>query len=265
MLADIHQVAIVRRNPQPEELADPTVCVVDVGGDHSPELNNFDHHQFPADSKPACALTLVLQHLGVYEDARQFCEWLEPAEWFDTRGPVETAKWLGVEREALVRLNSPIDITLLRRFAIADQHLPGEPLWQIMQYIGEDTLGYIRMLRDRMEFLSKHTEIWEIPGTADQLAIYLPRTTPMPNDPSMGLNRFVDESTFSTSVCALIYPDRRGSGYGMSRFNDHPTMEFTLIENEDDVHFAHARGFLAKTSSSDPERLLELLSLALRK
>jgi len=39
-------------------------------------------------------------------------------------------------------------------------------------------------------------------------------------------------------------------------------MDFTRLENEDDVHFAHARGFVAKTSATDPTRLRELLSLA---
>ena len=47
---------------------------------------------------------LVLQDLGVYEDARAFCDWLEPAEWFDTRGPMETARWLEIDREKLFKL-----------------------------------------------------------------------------------------------------------------------------------------------------------------
>jgi len=262
ILSDVHQVGIVRREPTEEELDDPRVCVVDVGGRHEPELMNFDHHQFPRDSTPACALTLVLQHLGVYEEARRFCEWLEPAEWFDTRGPVETADWLGVERETLSKLNSPIDVTVLRRFAMCDKLNPGEPLWTIMQFIGEDTLGYVRSLADRMRFISKNIEVWDIPGGDGAKAVFLSRTTPMPKDPSMGLARYVDESEFSADITALIYPDRRGEGYGLSRFNDHSSMEFTRVEKEDDVHFAHARGFLAKTSASDPERLLELLGLA---
>ncbi len=133
-----------------------------------------------------------------------------------------------------------------------------------MQYIGEDTLRYVRKLQDRMHFLSEHIEIWNIPGSEGEIAVYLPRTQPMPRDPSVGLSRFVDESDFARDVRALIYPDRRGEGYGMSRFNDHPSMEFTLLDQEDDVHFTHSRGFLAKTSTSDPDRLLELVSLAFR-
>ena len=34
------------------------------------------------------------------------------------------------------------------------------------------------------------------------------------------------------------------------------------IDEEDDVHFAHARGFVAKTSATEKERLKELLRAA---
>jgi hypothetical protein len=35
-----------------------------------------------------------------------------------------------------------------------------------------------------------------------------------------------------------------------------------MIEHHHDVHFAHPRGFVAKTSASDVERLRELLAAA---
>ncbi|MEI6675088.1 MAG: MYG1 family protein [Verrucomicrobiota bacterium] len=102
---------IVRLEPTAADLADPTIAVVDVGGEHRPDLGNFDHHQFSKDHPPLCALSLVLQYLGVYEDALAFCDWLEPTEWLDTRGPQETSRWLGIERDTLAKLNSPIDVT----------------------------------------------------------------------------------------------------------------------------------------------------------
>ena len=119
VLLALHPVPVIRREPAPEDLANPAICVVDVGHRHEPALNNFDHHQLPRDHPPTCSLSLVLQHLGLYQDALQFCEWLETAEWFDCRGLVTTGKWLGVEPAILTKLNSPIDITLLRRFALA--------------------------------------------------------------------------------------------------------------------------------------------------
>ena len=69
LLAARHGVPIVRREPEQTDLDDPNVLVVDVGGEHEPARGNFDHHQFPRDHAPICALSLVLQDLGLYEDA----------------------------------------------------------------------------------------------------------------------------------------------------------------------------------------------------
>ena len=261
LLLATHPAAIVRREPTPADLADPTIAVVDVGGQHQAELANFDHHQFPRDHPPMCALSLVLQHLGVYQDALAFCDWLEPAEWLDTRGPQETSRWLGIERSTLAKLNSPIDVTLLRRFASVTRLTPSEPLWEVMRWIGADLLAYLRNLRQRLDFIAAVGEFWEIPSpTGPFQVLYLPRTDPLPDEPSAGLGRFIDSLPAGRTVVGLVYPDRRGSGFGMSRHNDHPGLDFTRIGGCDDVHFAHARGFVAKTSATDPARLRELLA-----
>ncbi len=254
-------VPVVRREPTDEDLADPATAVVDVGHEHAPERGNFDHHQFPKDHPPTCSLSLVLQHLGVYEDARAFCDWLEPAEWFDTRGPVETARWLGIEREKLSKLNSPIDTTLLRRFAMTSELHPGDPLWEVMRWIGADLLDYLKNLRERLDFIAKTGEFWEIKSLDGPFhVLYLPRTEPLPDEPSSGLGRFIDAHGDGRNVVGLVYPDRRGKGFGLSRHNDHPRLDFTRIQDCEDVHFAHARGFVAKTSATDPQRLLDLMN-----
>jgi len=259
LLAAVHRVPIVRREPTPDDLADVSTAVVDVGGEHTPERHNFDHHQFPADHPPVCALSLVLQHLGVYEDARQFCDWLEPAEWFDSRGPNATAKWLGVNRDTMNKLNSPVDVTVLRRFAKAKRLEPGEPLWEILSYIGQDLLDYLRELRARLDFIAQHAQIWNMD---DHEVFFLPRIEPLGDEPSAGIGRYLESIGKNESVVALIYPDRRGSGYGLSRHNDAPHYDFTRIEKEPDVHFAHARGFVAKASATERERVKELLAMA---
>ena len=258
-----HPVSIHRREPDETDLADPATAVVDVGGEHEPARGNFDHHQFPKDHPPLCALSLVLQHLGVYDDARIFCDWLETTERFDTRGPFDTAKWLGVSRDSLAKLISPSDITLLRRFAKSSVVMPGEILWELMRWVGSDLLDYLATQRQRLSFLTEHTEFWDIATGADQFRVlFLPRTDPLPDEPSAGLDRFIASHPEKPEVAGLVYPDRRGSGFGLSRHRDHPRLDFTRIDACDDVHFAHARGFVAKTSATDPQRLRELLGLA---
>lgn len=263
VLLAVHAAPIVRREPEPADLADASVAVVDVGHVHEPALNNFDHHQLPKDHPPTCSLSFVLQHLGLYEDARSFCDWLEPAEWFDCRGASDTARWLGVDRGVVGKLNSPIDGTLLRRFAQSTQLSPGEPLWEIMRLIGDDLLTHLRSLRDRLDFIARHAELWTLDDVAGApCALFLPRTEPLPDDPSAALERYVESRGLGNRVIALISPDRRSEGYGLSRHRDSARLDFTRIAGEPDVHFAHARGFVAKTSATDPQRLRHLLRLA---
>jgi hypothetical protein len=260
VLLALHPVPIVRREPTASDLNDPQVAVVDVGHQHDPARNNFDHHQLPKDHAPTCSLSLVLQHLGIYTDARQFCEWLEPAEWFDCRGPISTAKFLGIERNALPKLNSPIDITLLRRFALADRIEPTAPLWAIMRMIGEDLLEYVRTLRARLDFIAQHAQVWELLlGGEPAHILFLPRTDPLPEEPSMGIERYIEAQNLSGKIVGTVAPDRRSTGYGLSRFQDNPRLDFTRIAEAPGVHFAHARGFVAKTSLTDHAQIKTLL------
>ncbi len=260
VLLALHPVPLVRREPTPADLAAPATAVVDVGHRHEPALNNFDHHQLPKDHPPTCALSLALRHLGVYDDARQFCDWLETAEWFDCRGPLTTAKWLGVTPEALAKLSSPVDLTLLRRFALVSRLDPGQPLWEVMRMIGDDMLDYIKSLRARLDFIGQHAEVWsvDLAGTPAKV-LFLPRTDPLPDDPSMGLERYVESVGLSAEVVGIVSPDRRSSGYGLSRYRDSARLDFSRVADDPAVHFAHARGFVAKTSATAPEELRQLL------
>ncbi|MDF1755419.1 MAG: MYG1 family protein [Verrucomicrobiales bacterium] len=267
LLVHIHQAPVVRREPTPEDLADPETLVIDVGHEHDPERGNFDHHQFPRDYPPTCALSLVLQHLELYDDARKFCDWLEPAEWFDTRGPNETAKWLGVEREIISKTNSPVDITLLRRFAKCTELTPDSPIWQFMNMIGEDLITYLKELRTRLEYIDQHAQFWTLESSSfgPYEVIYMPRTNPLPDDASSGLGRYIEEQGKEETVIAIVYPDRRGDGFGLSRYNDDQRVDFSALENAcEDVHFAHARGFVCKTSATEEARLKDLITMAVK-
>ncbi|MEM9158346.1 MAG: MYG1 family protein [Verrucomicrobiota bacterium] len=255
-----HPVAIVRREPTPEDLENPQVAVIDVGHDHNPAKNNFDHHQFDRDATPTCSLSLVLQHLKLYDEARLFCDWLETAEWLDCRGPNNTAKELGVDRDIFSKLVSPIDVTLLRRFAQASEVKPGELLYEIMQIVGQDLLEYVEQMKARLVFIEKHAQIWEV---ENRKFIFLPRTDPLPAEPSAGLGRYVFTKGLESEVIGMIYPDRRSEGYGLSRYDDSKALDFTQIDSETDVHFAHRAGFVAKTTATDKTRLKQLLAKAL--
>ena len=253
-------VPIFRRDPTAEELTDPEIAVVDIGHQHDPKLNNFDHHQFARDSDPSCALSLVLQKFGIYEDAKEFCSWLETTEWFDCRGPNDTAEWLGVDREAMAKLNSPLDVTMFQAFAKQNEHQPGEPVWEVMKMMGTDLVSYVVNLRSRMNQVAEHEEIWELGEEGNSMKVaFVPRTDPGIEDASGGLAWRVKELGLEEEVVAMVYPDSRGEGYGMRRYNDSTVVDFSKLSEEPDVHFTHNRGFIAKTSGTEISRLKELL------
>ena len=261
LLVARHGVPIFRRDPSEEELVDPSVAVVDVGHFHEPEKNNFDHHQFPRDHPPTCALTLVMQHMGIYEDGKMFCDWLEPAEWFDTRGPQKTAEWLGVKRDIISKMNSPIDMTVLRRFSKEVEHQPGEVIYELMKMIGSDLIEYLAGIRARLDLVSQYVQRWEITSGEETFsALYLPRSEDLAEEVSGSLGRYILVNGLDNEIAAMVYPDSRGEGFGLARFNDHPKLDFTRVEGESDVHFAHNSGFLCKSGATEETRLQELLA-----
>ncbi len=255
-----YPVPIFRRDPTEADLSEPQVAALDIGGEHDPARKNFDHHQFPRDHVPTCALSLVLKHLGIYEDAREFCPWLEVAEWFDCRGPKDTAEWLKIDREPLGKLNSPLDITMMKNFARQVEHYPGEPIWEVIRMIGTDLVEFVTNLRTRLDQVAQHTEVWELKTKEQQFkALFLPHSESLPEDANGVLGYQVKALGMEEEILVLVYPDSRGKGYGMRRFNDDPRLDFSLLAEEDDIHFAHARGFIAKTSSVEVDRLKSLL------
>ena len=266
LLAHLHAAPIERRDPTDVDLDDPATCVVDVGGVHDATKNNFDHHQFPRNAPPLCALSLVLMDLGIYEDALSFCSWLRPAEWLDTLGPNETAKLMEIPRSAFSDLNSPIDISLLNRFASSAKLAPEDPVYQVMCMVGEDIINYVRSLRERLNYLKQHSQTWTIETDGDPIhAIFLQQSDVIAEDPSFGLYAFIAEQGKEDTTHALVYPDRRGSGYGLTRYEDCARLNFSQIEDCDGVRFAHKRGFVAKVEVTDPTTLKELLRLAVVK
>jgi len=255
-----HGAPIVRRDPTPDELEDASVAVVDIGGVHDAARMDFDHHHFPREHAPTCALSLVLDHLGLYQDALRFCDWLETAEYFDSRGPKRTAEWLGVPRRAISQLNSPVDLALLRRFAQKSELQAGDTLYEFMRLVGEDLLEYLRVVRERLDFVAQHAERWSIAAGDQRIeAIFLPRTEPLADEPSVAVENFIRAQGLEQEITAIVYPDRRGAGYGIGRFEDHPSLDFSRLEGEADVHFAHKSGFMCKTSATNPDRLKALV------
>lgn len=260
LLGEHAAVTVERREPEPAELDDPAIAVVDVGGRYEPTLRNFDHHQFPREEAPRCAITLILDYLGLLEEARRFCDWLETAELIDVRGPNVTAASFGLSRDQMAAFNSPIDVGMIHRFGDQTTLEPGEPLHVVMSWIGADLAGYLSGMCARIELARAQGQRWVLDDRDGERfhAVFFPRSEPLPDEPSALLAQWVRAEGWEDDIAVLIYPDRRGTGYAVARYQDHPRFDFTRLEGRDGVRFTHPSGFVAKTSITSEEDLKAL-------
>ena len=88
-------VSIFRREPTESDLADQSIAVLDVGGEHESVRAEFSiTTNFPA---TMCPPVHYLSFFNIWEFMKMpvsFVHGLEVAEWFDCRGPKDTAEWL---------------------------------------------------------------------------------------------------------------------------------------------------------------------------
>ena len=104
-------------------------------------------------------------------------------------------------RQAIAQLNSPIDVTLLRRFAAKTELAAGDPLYEFMRYVGADLLDYLRTARARVDFVARHVERWSLTQGDDVIeVVFLPRTEPAVDEPSAAVAGYVRAERLGSTV-----------------------------------------------------------------
>ena len=76
------------------------------------------------------------------------------------------------------------------------------------------------------------------------------------------MDNYIRSEGLGEVIQVIVYPDRRGEGYGIGRYEDHPRFDFSRVQQEPDVHFAHKSGFMCKTTATAPDRLRALIARA---
>jgi len=225
---------VFRRDPTSEELEDSAVVVVDVGAQLDPEKNNYDHHQ---ERNLDCALVQVLKSMKLYESALATFKWLGFTNDLDTKGPFMVSKNLGINPDVMFGMLSPIEEQILFMFG-QTKEVP-EYLIDLMRKIGEGLLEKIQFTATRMGELELMASTVEVNGLVGIVS-------PIEDRPSALLQEYREKHvpTAAFSIC----PDDRGAGWIMYRYNDHPNLNFSRLENQVGILFAHKGGFIAKTS-----------------
>ena len=233
---------VYRRDPTEEELNDPKVCVMDVGGRHEPHLNNYDHHQLPRDHEPECAASLLVKGLKLkgFEHLRGF----EALRILDSKGPTALGEFLGTDTDKALDSVSVVESGL--RIVLKDLvEIPLE-FRKVFSAIGngiimsaEKTAPAVeRVLKcDLICFGKIHAILNE---SSDVAGVWEAR-------PKIEQNLRKDRGSDEFDVAICISYNDRGPGWTLYRFNDHPRVDFSKIENDSRVEFAHKSGFVAKT------------------
>lgn len=252
-LARNPRCAIERRDPTTQELRDYEVLVLDVGLLHFPAQSCFDHHQCGRESEATCALSLYLKSLHdgkLYDAARRASPWLYATEVLDSRGPFELVKQLGISRDALAQLLSPIEAQLLRQFGACERVSANSVLHYMMREMGNSWLQYWEDFSRRWARLvdwAQSVRIDGVPGVA------LPSVS-RDAEPTLALEQWclrLDEATSDPArrIAFTVTQDDRGDGWCLFRRNDDPRVDFSRVEGDPAIVFAHKNGFVAKTTA----------------
>ncbi len=256
LLAANPNLVVYRRDPSAEDLADPAVIVVDVGRQHDPSRNNFDHHQFPRDAQPACALTLVLAHMGLLKQARRAFPWLEFTEILDCRGPVVAAEWAGTNADKLMGTMSPIEASVLKIFERGTGDAlgltPGMAAHDLLLRMGVEKTAFLRRFARRIAYLDVGAAVVTVAAGANRyLEVIDASFIPADDDPTLALEAWVKDNYPAAAV--TITKDDRGDGTSVFRRNDHPRIDFSVLDGKPGTVFAHKNGFVAKLAAGvDP-------------
>jgi hypothetical protein len=253
LLASLGEAEVIRCEPTSEDLADPNIYVVDVGMEYAPEKNNFDHHQ---DRALPCAFHLVMQHLGHHDAAMSMFIWYPHMSMMDVRGPYKTAEHLGVDSSVLFASSSPIDGYILSRFSRQVSLNSQDLLYQFMKELGTDLIAMIDRKMKRLERLKTEAKVVPVKH-------YKAITCTIDESPKLALELYMRYLN-NDRIVMSITPSKRGEGWELLRLDDHAAVNFLAIEDNPEIRFVHANGFLAKTHSRIPlDQVIKLATQAI--
>ena len=270
------EIELRRGTPTPEELDSADVFVIDVGCRHEPGLLNFDHHQFQRGTI-SCALSLVLDYIGMLDTMKAWHPWVEMTEVLDCQGPSKAAGHLGISLDGFLTAQSPVEAALLRCFSNVNGiyfiPLDGDDeerewLGDAMVAIGDEIIKRAEGLQERLEWLRQNYELIHL--RKDLHAIFVSRPDDGLDSPEMAmdaLRKELQQANPAADICMSITPDNRGPGYSLYRYNDHKNVDFGQIPLNaptlnSKVGFIAATGFIAKTHDRCTKATLRSLALA---
>lgn len=241
-------VPFERRDPTPEELEDPDVLVVDVGGRHEPEKSNYDHHQFARGTRKS-AMSILADDMA-FDEGVSFREFLTAVyPWFETRvvvdacGPFQAAKESEMTWDAVAQFLGPCEELVLKLFEAGNR--------TVVRLLAEDILEKAEAFDAVGQAMKFHN--------VDGVNVF--DFTPAP---VWAVDAVSDANTRSAEGGVAVFHDNRGDGLTLLRLKDDPRVDFTRVKDDPEVAFAHPGGFICKTKTKNPDEALRLIRAAVK-
>lgn len=258
---------IERRDPTAEELENPEVLVLDVGGRYEPEKSNFDHHQLPRENRES-AMVLLARNIGLpgggsleVDNFAFVMERLFP--WFMTRsvvdcqGPFAAAKEAGVEWKTVDRFRGPAEDLLLAAFVNASDEKRYEIVAPLAETIVNAYTAYDELLGLTNGFVDERGE--SLYETLKRLGVDAVAVDFRGIDGKL-VDAAGDAVLDECGAEIVVFDDNRGDGWTVLRRNDSPKFDFAKCAGIPGVLFAHKGGFIAKTAAKNVQVLDEVLT-----
>lgn len=143
----VREIPFIRTRKLHNALIEPTIMVLDQGGRHQPELNNFDHHHLKAEA-PRATVGLIFDYLveaGAINDdeAKALKAPIEAISYYDIHGPYsfngfqvnEMIKFLNqLDEDETISFDAALSVAKLvitARFIFANVEIPkASQLWK---------------------------------------------------------------------------------------------------------------------------------------
>ena len=250
---------IERRAATQSDLEDPEIYVIDIGKQHEPKLLNFDHHHFTVEDGVYCALSLILQHMGIYDMAKMIFPWLKFSEIMDVQGPAAAARACGVTggAKSLLQFLSPVEKMLLREFEEKTIIKVGSTQFKLMKRLGNTLIADVSAVIERHRELAKGHNLLHM--KVDGLKVVW---VGIEDNPLFGLEPYLLQNGFE-DVAITITKDDKGTGWLLYRRNNHPRVDFSKLEGNENILFIHNDGHLAKLKTKvDRDTLVCLVTKA---
>lgn len=248
-----------RRDPSQNELDNPDVAVIDVGGEYDPSKNNFDHHQ---DEDLYSSFRLVAANYNLVGDditmaktvdqvLKEGTRWYEYKDLLDRRGPNKAAHSVGVHGDTKP-LVSPIESWLIDQFRETEA--------------GKEIVGMVAvMVKDWIEralSVSERLEEFEREGRVEQIGDLGVLVIDREPD-SFVIDQLRDKESFGDFDATISRNPRAKDFWGAYRY---PEVDLDLqeaayslfgedvIDAEENDLFAHNNGFFSVVSSQEDAR-----------